>query len=400
MSDLQPTSTSSWLIEQHLLDQLRRSGPLSRGELVARTGLARTTVVNTLQGLAHRGVVGELAEPSDRTRSVGRPAVLVTLADPADVAVLELARRGSTLSVRAGGRLERAVLGVTFRSELAEIGEAVSAELAKHGFSRQRPPACVVASLPLPLRGDRGAQPVFVPWAGLRNSPRGPERIPEWLLEDPSARLRELLNCPVLVENDGNLAAYGEAHAGAGRGHALILHVSVKEGIGAGFVFDGALFRGATGIAGELAHVSIQDDGAQCICGNRGCLTTFEPGPFLVDKVGALYGQQLQYPEIELLVEQGDPAVIRILNDFGRRIGKPLAPVAALLNLDAIVVDARLGAVGLPLATGIQEALAHRVTPICYRALTVVVGTCGDDAIPAGGLALGRDMLLRNPPRA
>ena len=173
MSDLQPTSTSSWLIEQHLLDQLRRSGPLSRGELVARTGLARTTVVNTLQGLAHRGVVGELAEPSDRTRSVGRPAVLVTLADPADVAVLELARRGSTLSVRAGGRLERAVLGVTFRSELAEIGEAVSAELAKHGFSRQRPPACVVASLPLPLRGDRGAQPVFVPWAGLRNSPGG-----------------------------------------------------------------------------------------------------------------------------------------------------------------------------------------------------------------------------------
>ena len=185
------------------------------------------------------------------------------------------------------------------------------------------------------------------------------------MLEDPSARLRELLNCPVLVENDGNLAAYGEAHAGAGRGHSLILHVSVKEGIGAGFVFDGALFRGATGIAGELAHVSIQDDGAQCICGNRGCLTTFEPGPFLVDKVGALYGQQLQYPEIELLVEQGDPAVIRILNDFGRRIGKPLAPVAALLNLDAIVVDARLGAVGRPLATGIQEALAHRVTPIC-----------------------------------
>lgn len=396
MPDAQP-STSAWLVEQYLIDQLRRNGPLSRGELGTRTGLARTTVVNTMQGLIQRGIVGELADSTDRARPVGRPAVLLTLTDPADVVVLELARRGSVLSLRVDGRLELATLPITFTSELEEIGQVLTAELTARGFGENRPPAFLVVSLPLPLRSDRGAQPVFVAWSGLRNSPGGPEWVPQWLLEDPAARLRELLGYPVLVENDGNLAAYGEAHAGAGRGHSAMLHLSLKEGLGAGFVLDGSLFRGATGIAGELAHVSIADEGLQCICGNRGCLTTFEPGPFLVDKIGLLYGEPMTFPDIELLAEHEDPAMLRILNDFGRRLGRPLASVCGLLNLDAVIVDSRLGSAGVALAGGIGERLAHRVTPIAYRAIDVVVGTCGDAAIAVGGLALGRDALLGKP---
>ncbi len=398
MPDAPSSSTSSWLVEQYLIDQLRRHGPLSRGELGARTGLARTTVVNTMAGLIQRGIVGELADTVERARPVGRPAVLLALTDPTDVVVLELARRGSGLSLRVDGELELVSLPITFHSELEEIGSAVTSAMNARGFSETRSPAYLVASLPLPLRGDRAAQPVFVPWTGLPNSAGGPESVPRWLLEDPSARLGELFRCPVLIENDSNLAAYGEALAGAGRGHSAVLHVSLKEGLGAGFVLDGSLFRGATGIAGELAHVSVQDDGLQCICGNRGCLTTLEPGPFLVDKIGLLYGKPLEFRDIEFLAQQGDPAVLRILNDFGRSVGRPLAAVCGLLNLDAVIIDSRLGSAGLPLARGIAEGLAHRLTPIAYRAVEVVVGTCGETAIAVGGLALGRDALLGKLP--
>ena len=399
MPDVQVPSTSTWLVEQYLIEQLRRRGPLSRAELATLTGLARTTVVNTLQSLMQRGVLAERTDTARRTRGVGRPATLIELTDPDDVVVLELARRGSTLSLRTDGELRRIPLELTFRSELGEIGALLRRELTQLGFDA-RPPACIVVSIPLPLRGDRSAQPVFIPWTGLLNPSTALESIPSWLIEDPTARFAEALGCRVLIENDGNLAAYGEAHAGAGRGHSAVLHLSIKEGLGAGFVFDGTLFRGATGIAGELAHVSVQDDGVQCICGNRGCLTTVESGPFLVDKIRLLYGRPLAAADLEFLAAQEDPAFLRILTDLGRRIGKPLGPVVAMLNLDAVVVDARLGGMGPPLAKGIEEALAHRVTPIAYRAVEVVVGTCGENAIAAGGLALGRDALLRVAPRS
>src|ERR1700710_2331289 len=130
MPDVQSQSTTTWLVEQYLIDQLRRRGPLSRTELAASTGLARTTIVNALQTLTQRGVVAELADSTDRARPVGRPAALISLTGPDDVVVLELGRRTSTLSTRADTELRQALLPLTFRSDLEEIADTVGAELA------------------------------------------------------------------------------------------------------------------------------------------------------------------------------------------------------------------------------------------------------------------------------
>jgi glucokinase len=86
------------------------------------------------------------------------------------------------------------------------------------------------------------------------------------------SQLSEATGLPCLLDNDANVAAWGEFTCGAGRGSANMLMVTVGTGIGGGIVADGKLFRGAHGFAAEIGHIIVEPDGPLCGCGNRGCL--------------------------------------------------------------------------------------------------------------------------------
>ena len=99
------------------------------------------------------------------------------------------------------------------------------------------------------------------------------------LLIDRDVRLRDdfgrAAGVPVEVDNDANLGAIAERWWGAGVGVDDFIYLKVATGIGAGHVVDGQVYRGASGLAGEIGHVVIDPDGAPCVCGRRGCLVTF-----------------------------------------------------------------------------------------------------------------------------
>ena len=392
MPDARSPTETNRLVERQLLRQLRNHGPMSRVDLIALTGLPRTGVLSTLNQLTQRGVVGEVQDRPDRARTVGRPAILLRLLDPVDVAVLDLGRRVTRLSGPAHGSVRHIELSAGIGSDPADIVLATRSALDDLGFDR--PPSRLIVSVPGPVR-TRDDPSELTPQRLTAGPLRRP--VPDWLSDRPAEFLADRLGCPVLIENDANLAALGEADSGAAQGYQAVLHISVTEGLGSGFVFGGALFRGADGVAGELAHVSVDDQGEQCICGNRGCLMTFGSGPFLVDLVERLYGEPLTFNDIEALAAQDDPPVLRILGDFGRRIGGPIAVLVAMLNLDAVVLDARLGAAGPALVAGVREILARRVTPPAVRALSVTVGSHRENAIAKGAFALARNALLDVP---
>ena len=102
--------------------------------------------------------------------------------------------------------------------------------------------------------------------------------LPGWNGYSPKRALEERFALPASVANDANLAALAEHHYGAGRGHDNMVYITVSTGIGGGLVFDGRLYTGARGFAGEIGHITIDPKGPKCSCGNRGCLEVLASG--------------------------------------------------------------------------------------------------------------------------
>jgi predicted NBD/HSP70 family sugar kinase len=172
----------------------------------------------------------------------------------------------------------------------------------------------------------------------------------DWDLSgDPKARFQDHFpGVPVVVDNEANLAAYGEYLYGAGRGTETMLFVKASVGIGAGLIVAGLVYRGRHGLAGEIGHLTMDPQGTVCRCGNRGCLETIVGGARLVDQVRQAYaGYRTDLPtSLESMIERakgGDPVCRRVLQDAARNIGLALARVSNLINPEKMVLGGELG---------------------------------------------------------
>ena len=102
--------------------------------------------------------------------------------------------------------------------------------------------------------------------------------IADWNGVDLDSELTALIGLPVVIENDANAAAWGEAKFGAGRNQNHMMMLTVGTGIGGGIVVNGSLYRGAYGIAAEFGHLRVVPDGHLCGCGARGCFEQYASG--------------------------------------------------------------------------------------------------------------------------
>ena len=134
------------------------------------------------------------------------------------------------------------------------------------------------------LAGEKPAA-VGVSFGGPVDAPNGIVRlshhVPGWEDFPLRERLQAHFGVPVNIENDANVAAFGEYRFGAGQGCSSLLYVTVSTGVGGGWVLDGRIWHGADGIAGEIGHTVADPAGPECLCGKRGCVERFASGPYL-----------------------------------------------------------------------------------------------------------------------
>ena len=154
-------------------------------------------------------------------------------------------------------------------------------------------------------------------------------------------------------------------------------------------ITSGGCLACSRGIAGNIGHVRVRDDGNVCICGNRGCLET------LVSARGLVAALQPAHPEQELtiadlfrFVTAGDPGAERLVEDAGRAVGRTLADVVNVLNPAAIVVGGRLSGLGELLLAGMRESIWRYSRPAAVAGLSVLRAERGERAEVLGGLAL------------
>ncbi len=355
-----------------VVDELRRRGNASRGEIADATGLSRTTVTTLVADLQERGLVIETGAANGRGR--GRPPVQLRLDPSAGAAIgvdfghshVHLAVADLSATVLGERRVELDVDGAPAKA--LDVAAALGHELvARAGLDPRR---VVGAGMGLP--GPLGASAIMRGWAKL----------------DPAKELTRRLGVTAMVGNDANLGALAELSLGAGRGMQDLVYLKLASGIGAGLVLGGRLHQGATGIAGEIGHVQVKADGAVCRCGNRGCLETVASASALLESLKPAYGEDLTVRGMLELATNGNHGAQRVIKDAGWAIGRAVADLCNSLNPQAIVVGGVLGASGTPLLEGIRESVDRYAQPGTADAVTVLPGRLGERAEVLGALAL------------
>jgi len=184
-----------------------------------------------------------------------------------------------------------------------------------------------------------------------------------WRNEPLRADVQGRVGLPVVVENDANAAAWGEARFGAGQGHDYLAVVTVGTGIGGGLVLGGRLYRGRFGVAAEIGHLRVVPEGIRCGCGNKGCWEQYASGNALVREARDLASSQsplaerllelaggrpeaITGPLVTQAAKEGDPASVELFEDVGHWLGAGLASLAAVLDPGCFVIGGGVSEAG------------------------------------------------------
>lgn len=376
--------------QARLVRLLRDDGPRSRVELGDILGLSRSTLTTELDRLVARGLVetaGQAASRGGRRSSLLRLAgrvrfaSVVVAADRISVALTDgelnvLAETGEPADVRGGPEpvIARAV----------ELVEKLRAELGVAELTG------VGIALPGPVDGGASVAPAVLP---------GWQRFP---VRDAFATE---LGCPALVDNDANVLALGEQHAGIGRTFDDFLYLKLGTAIGCGLVLSGSLYRGATSSAGDIAHLPLGEDGPVCACGEFGCLEAYcgDAGLIRAASAAARGGRSellaarlaetgtLTVPDIASAATAGDPAAQALVRDAARRVGRVLVGLVSFFNPGIVVIGGAPDGLGHILLSEIRGVVYRRSAPLATGTMPVVLSDLADRAALVGAARLASD---------
>jgi glucokinase len=232
-----------------------------------------------------------------------------------------------------------------------------------------------------------------------------PPNVPCWRDFPLARRIGEAYQVPVKVDNDANAAALAEAQWGAGRGYRNVFYTCIGTGIGTGIVFDGCIYHGRTGSAGEGGHMSIDYRGPRCACGKPGCIEILACGPAIARRARAKLAADPAGGSVILSLVNGDAEAIssRTVGQAyaaGDRVAREtlhetiellslwLGNIIDLLEPDVIIIGGGVAATLSPLFNEIRELLPRCCVNSRCGEIPLVKARYGAEAGIAGGAAL------------
>ncbi|WP_436522120.1 ROK family protein [Actinoplanes sp. HUAS TT8] len=343
---------------------VREAGRISRAELAKRTGMARMTITGLVAELIEAGLLAETGAAADGSRP-GRPARLLTLGERAGVVVgAVVGGDGIRIAVAdLSGRIldERRHPG----GDPAELADLLAACTSQRVWS-------IVVGLSAPLLNGV-VQPGTV--------------LPGWAGHEPARELTARLGHRVTVRNGADLCVIGEVAHGVAAGRRDVCYLRVSTGIGCGLMLAGHVHPGASGVAGELGHVQVDETGALCRCGNRGCLETIAAPREILAALAVTYGEPLT-AERAVELSRHDATVERIMADAGRMVGRVLADLANTVNPELVVLDGPLIEEGGPVLAGVREAIRRYAQPEVAESTEIRITGLGGRAGLLGAVTL------------
>jgi predicted NBD/HSP70 family sugar kinase len=383
-----------------ILHAIRRSpGPISKAELVRHTNYGLATVSEHVQTLLQHQVILE----SDKGVSTGgrKPRLLSLNADAGRVLAIDLESR-------------HVAIGVT------DLGCSIACSTSSDEIDVARGPFLVlnkIKDLAFNLLKENGVALRSIKGIGMgvpgpvkfsAGLPASLAIMPGWESFPIAEFWKGDFDCPCRIDNNVHTMALGEWTAMLDPSIANLIVLKVGNGIGAGIICNGEVYRGSTENAGEVGHIYIGHD-MLCYCGNRGCLEAFAGGRAIAARAVTLaqtgrsqfladilaLKTTLSLADVTRAVEASDAAAVELIRECGNAIGEVLAGLVNFFNPSHVSVGGGVSSVGDLLLAAIRQAVYRRALPLGTRNLVIQNAVLGVDAGLVGAAMLTLDDIFR-----
>jgi glucokinase-like ROK family protein len=234
-----------------------------------------------------------------------------------------------------------------------------------------------------------------------------PPIMPGWDGFPIRETLEKKWGCPVSLNNDAELGALGEWAYGAGRGERDMAYIKVGSGVGAGLLLEGQIYRGASGSAGEIGHLTVDENGPLCNCGNAGCLEALAGGQAIArqGQEAVRKGQRtllgafsdpaaITAREVAAAARRGDLVSQRIFSQAGTHLGVAIAGLVNLFNPSLVVVGGGVAQSGDMLLQPIRDTVLKRSLPAAARSVKITTAVLGRRASSMGAVVQALSIAL------
>jgi len=369
-------------INKHaVLDLIRfTAGGISRVEISRQLGLTRAAVSGIVNDLLAAGIILETEHLLSHS---GRPAIVLEI-NPS---------RGYVIGIDFGASHINLLLADTAARILDEIevdfdiragpqaGIAEADRLVREILSRANLNIEDILAIGMGVPG---------PIVTATGTVVAPPIMPGWDGYPIRDNLQTLWKVPVSINNDAELGALGEWAAGAGRGEQTLAYIKVGTGIGAGLLLDGQIYRGVTGSAGEIGHLTIDENGPLCACGNHGCLEAIAGGRAIaLQAQEAVRNKQrtqlasiqpvesITARDVAAAARRGDLLAQQILARAGTHIGIAIAGMVNLFNPALVIIGGGVAQTGDILLEPIRQVVQRRSLPAATRVVRITTAMLG-----------------------
>jgi glucokinase len=283
----------------------------------------------------------------------------------------------------------QAVLGRIARQVQSSIAEAERVA----GVTREKIVGVGIGS-PGPLDREKGLV-LLTPNLGWTNLP----------LRD---LVSEAVGLPATLDNDANCAIYGEWWVGAARGARYVVGLTIGTGIGGGIVIDGQIYHGASDVAGEIGHTTIDSTGRLCKCGNYGCLEAYASGPAIAARAaeGVAGGVETRLPEyvggdlskitaqtVYQAAHANDEYALEVVRDTAKFLGAGVGNLVNIFNPDVVVIAGGVTMAGDSLFAPLRAEVKRRAFKPAVERCRIVPGELPGTAGVVGAAATFKNQM-------
>jgi glucokinase-like ROK family protein len=233
-----------------------------------------------------------------------------------------------------------------------------------------------------------------------------PPIMPGWDDYPIRSHLEQLWHAHVTLGNDAELGALGEWAYGAGRGEINLVYIKVGTGVGAGLLLDGHIYRGTMGLAGEIGHMTIQENGPLCSCGNHGCLEAMAGGQAIARKareaieagrrtqLSAISPGNIHAVDVAAAAQRGDLLAQQIITDAGVHLGIAVASLVNFLNPSVVVIGGGVSQLGDLLLEPIRKTVMERSLNSAAKVVRITSAVLGRRASSMGAVVQAINLSL------
>ncbi len=371
-------------------------GGISRAELARQINLTRSAVSSIIDDFKSKGLVDEIE--TGQTTGGRRPILLAINPRFGYVVGIDMGATHLRLAVTdySAHVLEEIELPLSVVegpvSCLNLVDQQFTELLRQHKLNPEH-----ITAIGMDVPGP------VVTTAGMVISP---PIMPGWDGYPIRTHLESLWHLPVSIGNDAELGALGEWAYGAGRGESNLAYIKVGTGVGAGLLLDGRIYHGASGTAGEIGHITIQENGPLCTCGNYGCLEAMAGGLAIARKareaiemgrrtqLASMPPEKILAVDVAQAAQRGDLVAQQIITDAGRYLGIAIASLVNIFNPGLVVIGGGVSQLGDLLLEPIRKTVMERSLHSAAKAVRITSAVLGRRASTMGAVVQAINLSL------